>query len=43
MSVFKTLLLAVVVSTLVAACSYSERKAHKSQTKVNKSQVVVVK
>ena len=38
MSVLKTLFLAVIISTLVAACGYTERKAHKSQTKTNKSQ-----
>ena len=37
MSVFKTLCIAIIASSLVAACS-AERRAHKSQTEVNKSQ-----
>ena len=38
MSVLKTLFLAVLISTFVAACGSAERRSHKSQTKTNKSQ-----
>ena len=38
MSVLKTLFIAVLISTFVAACGSAERRSHKSQTKTNKSQ-----
>jgi hypothetical protein len=38
MPVLKTLFLAVLISTLVAACGSAERRSHKSQTTTNKSQ-----
>ena len=38
MSVLKTLFLAVIISTFLAACSSAERRAHRSQVDVNKSQ-----
>lgn len=39
MSVLKTLLVAIVASSLLAACSSAERRAHRSQVDANKSQV----
>jgi outer membrane biogenesis lipoprotein LolB len=38
MPVFKTLFIAVIAGTLLAACSSAERRAHRSQTDANKSQ-----
>ena len=38
MPVLRTLFLAVIVGTLVAACSSAERRANRSQVSVNKSQ-----
>ena len=39
MSAFKTLIIAVIAGTLLAACSSAERRAHRSQVDANKSQV----
>ena len=39
MSVFKTLVITVIASSLLAACSSAERRAHRSQVDANKSQV----
>ncbi len=39
MSAFKTLFIAVIAGTLLAACSSAERRAHRSQVDANKSQV----
>ena len=39
MSEFKTLFTVIIVATLLAACSSSERRANRSQADANKSQV----
>ena len=39
MSILKTLFLAMIVSTLLAACSSAERRAYSSHADANKSQV----
>jgi outer membrane biogenesis lipoprotein LolB len=39
MSVFRTLFIAVIATTLLAACSSAERRAYRSQEGANKSQV----
>jgi len=39
MSVFKTLFVAVIAGSLLAACSSAERRAYRSQEDANKSQV----
>jgi len=38
MPFFKTLCLAIIVSSLVTACSSAERRAYRSQAEVNESQ-----
>ena len=42
MSVFKTLFIAVIASTLVAACSSGERRANKSQAELNERKMEIV-
>jgi hypothetical protein len=39
MSVLKPLVIAIIATSLVTACSSAERRAHRSQTDANKSQV----
>jgi len=39
MSVFRTLFIAVIAGSLLAACSSAERRAYRSQEDANKSQV----
>ncbi|HAJ91983.1 MAG TPA: hypothetical protein DCO71_05105 [Gammaproteobacteria bacterium] len=39
MSVLKTLFFVIITTSLVAACSSAERRAHRSQADANKSQV----
>ena len=39
MSVLKPLFIAIIATSLVAACSSAERRAHRSQADANKSQV----
>jgi len=38
MSFFKTLCIAIIVSSLVTACASAERRAYKSQAEANESQ-----
>ena len=39
MSVFKTLVIAIIAASLLTACSRAEKKAYRSQADANKSQV----
>jgi hypothetical protein len=38
MSVFKTLCIAIIASSMITACSSAEKRAYKSQAEANKSQ-----
>jgi hypothetical protein len=39
MSIFRTLFIAIIATSLMAACSSAERRAYRSQAEANESQV----